>query len=73
MHPELSSSHKKLVLYYGSHSGGTETIRALMSSQHDDGYYGPFEHMNISVPFTQCESIHSPSLFVDNDIQKLYM
>jgi hypothetical protein len=83
IHPELSSTtsnhknNKELVfLYYGSHNGdGTETIRALVSSSQDtNGYYGPFEHMNISVPpFTHCESIHSPSLFVDNDKQKLYM
>jgi hypothetical protein len=77
MHPDLSSSTsgRNLVLYYGSHdSAGSQTIRALTSAQHDDGSYGPFEHVNnIRVPFTQCKSIHSPLLFVDNAKKMLYM
>lgn len=67
MHHTLSSH--KLILFYGTHSEGQESIQAFASQE----AHGPFEHLNLSLPFTKYTSVRSLSIFVDDDKQRLYM
>jgi len=73
MHKELQQF--PVILYYSSHNDNVKGFVQLMGGGEGQPWKMiiPNKNLELSFPETRCESLHSPSIFVEDDSRRLYM